>query len=133
MPSRQRSQRPQPAWTSTVTRSPILYSSTAGPSFTTVPMYSWPKVKFLLNGRPPPTEAGMPWLTISRSVAHTAQASIRTSTSADWGSGTGFTTCLTSSGPPSTQAFMVAGIAYSFAPCWVVMSGPPRARAGPQA
>ena len=42
MPSRQRGQRPQPAWTSTATRSPIANSSTAGPSFTTVPMYSWP-------------------------------------------------------------------------------------------
>ena len=42
MPSRQRWQRPHPAWTSTAMRSPIWNSSTVGPSFTTVPIYSWP-------------------------------------------------------------------------------------------
>ncbi len=40
MPSRQRLHWPQPAWISTETRWPILYSSTPGPSATTVPMYS---------------------------------------------------------------------------------------------
>ena len=60
MPSRQRLHWPQPAWISTATRWPILYSSTPGPSATTVPMYSWPGVKFLLNGRPPWIEAGGP-------------------------------------------------------------------------
>ena len=60
MPSRQRLHWPQPAWISTVTRWPILYSSTPGPSATTVPMYSWPGVKFLLNGMPPRIEAGGP-------------------------------------------------------------------------
>ena len=53
MPSRQRLHCPQPAWISTVTRCPILYSSTPGPSATTVPIYSWPGVKFLLCGMPP--------------------------------------------------------------------------------
>src|SRR5579885_2350356 len=53
MPSRQRLHWPQPAWISTATRWPMLYSSTPGPSATTVPMYSWPGVKFLLNGAPP--------------------------------------------------------------------------------
>jgi len=41
-------------------RSPIPYSSTSGPSATTVPMYSWPGVKFLLKGRPPKMLAGEP-------------------------------------------------------------------------
>ena len=50
MPSRQRLHWPQPAWISTVTRWPIRYSSTPGPSATTVPIYSCPGVKFLLNG-----------------------------------------------------------------------------------
>src|SRR5579885_1614426 len=90
MPWRQRAQRPQPAWTSTVTRSPTAYSSTAGPSLTTVPIYSWPIVKFLLNGNPPSTIAGRPCAMISRSVAQIATASIRTSTSAAPGCGTGF-------------------------------------------
>ena len=44
MPARQRLHCPQPAWISTVTRWPILYSSTPGPSAATVPMYSWPGV-----------------------------------------------------------------------------------------
>ena len=60
MPSRQRLHWPQPAWISTVMRWPILYSSTPGPSATTVPMYSWPGVQFLLNGRPPWISAGGP-------------------------------------------------------------------------
>ena len=47
---------------------------------------------------------------ISMSVAQTAMASMRTSTSARPGSGTGFSTSWSSSGPPSTQAFMVLGI-----------------------
>src|SRR5207244_2848076 len=51
---------PQPAWISTVTRWPIRYSSTAGPSATTVPMYSCPGVKFLLCGMPPRISAGGP-------------------------------------------------------------------------
>src|SRR6266853_677530 len=110
MPSRQRWQRPQPACTSTVMRSPISNSSTVGPSFTTVPMYSWPGVKPLLKGDPPSMIAGSPCLMISMSVAQTAMASMRTSTSARPGSGTGVSTRLSSSGPPSTQAFMVLGI-----------------------
>ena len=110
MPSRQRWQRPQPACTSTVTRSPISNSSTVGPSFTTVPMYSWPGVKPLWNGRSPSIIAGTPCLMISMSVAQTAIASIRTKTSARPGSGTGFSTNASSSGPPSTQACIVFGI-----------------------
>jgi len=110
MPSRQRSQRPQPACTSTVTRSPNLYSSTPGPNLTMVPMYSWPGVKFLLNGSPPWIRAGVPLWMISRSVAQTAIASMRTSTSAAWGWGTGLSTKLSWSGSPRTQAFMVCGI-----------------------
>ncbi len=47
---------------------------------------------------------------ISMSVAQIATASIRTSTSARPGSGTGFSTIFSSSGPPSTQACMVGGI-----------------------
>ena len=110
MPSRQRGQRPHPAWISTATRSPTANSSTAGPSFTTVPMYSWPGVKFLLNGEPPSIIAGTPCLMISMSVAQTAIASIRTSTSAGPGSGTGLSTSDSSSGSPSTQAFIVSGM-----------------------
>ncbi len=110
MPSRQRWQRPQPACTSTVMRSPTSNSSTVGPSFTTVPIYSWPGVKPLLKGDPPSMIAGSPCLMISMSVAQTAMASMRTSTSARPGSGTGFSTRVSSSGPPSTQAFMVLGI-----------------------
>ncbi len=60
MPSRQRLHWPQPAWISTVMRWPIRYSSTPGPSATTVPIYSWPGVKFLLNAKPPWIEAGGP-------------------------------------------------------------------------
>ena len=60
MPSRQRLHWPQPAWISTVMRWPIWYSSTPGPSATTVPIYSWPGVKFLLNGMPPRIDAGGP-------------------------------------------------------------------------
>ena len=44
MPSRHREQRPQPAWTSTATRSPTTNSLTPCPSLTTLPMYSWPMV-----------------------------------------------------------------------------------------
>src|ERR1035437_5091598 len=46
----------------------------------------------------------------SRSVAHTAIASMRTSTSAAPGRGTGFSTSLSSPGLPSTQAFIFSGI-----------------------
>src|ERR1041384_2873845 len=46
---------------------------------------------------------------ISMSVAQTAIASTRTRTSAGPGSGTGFSTSESSSGPPSTQAFIVGG------------------------
>ena len=60
MPMRQRLHWPQPAWISTVTRSPMANSSTPGPSAATVPMYSWPGVQFLLKGRPPCTSAGGP-------------------------------------------------------------------------
>ena len=60
MPARQRLHWPQPAWISTVTRWPIGISSTPGPSATTVPIYSWPGVKFLLNGLPPWIMAGEP-------------------------------------------------------------------------
>src|SRR5262244_3606451 len=109
MPSRQRLHWPQPAWISTVTRSPILYSSTPGPSATTVPIYSCPGVQFLLNGGPPSIIAGGPCQMFSRSVAQIATASMRTSTSAFPGTGTGF--CLSDSSPcpPSTLAFMVSG------------------------
>src|ERR1700733_8357370 len=113
MPWRQRGQRPQPAWISTATRSPTANSSTVGPSFTTVPMYSWPGVKPLLNGSPPSIIAGTPCLMTSISVAQTAIASIRTRTSAEPGSGTGFSTSDNCSGSPSTQAFIVSGIGYS--------------------
>ena len=110
MPSRQRLHWPQPAWISTVMRWPMRYSSTPGPSATTVPIYSWPGVKFLLNGMPPWIEAGGPWSMISRSVAQIATASMRTRTSARFGTGTGFWASLSSPGLPSTQAFMVSGI-----------------------
>ena len=110
MPSRQRLHWPQPAWISTVTRCPILYSSTPGPSATTVPMYSWPGVKFLLYGMPPWIDAGGPCQMISRSVAQIATASMRTSTSARFGTGTGFSTNVTWPGSPSTHAFIVSGM-----------------------
>src|ERR1043165_9146106 len=108
MPMRQRLHWPQPAWISTVTRCPILYSSTPGPRAATVPMYSWPGVKFLLNGMPPWIEAGGPCQMISRSVAQIATASMRTSTSARFGTGTGFSTSFSSPGSPSTQARIVS-------------------------
>ena len=101
--------RPQPAWISTVTRSPISNSSTPGPSAATVPMYSWPGVKSLLKGSPPWIWAGGPCAMISRSVAQMATPSMRTRTSARLGSGTGFSTSDSSSGSPRTQAFMVSG------------------------
>src|SRR5215469_10358041 len=126
MPSRQRGQRPQPAWISTATRSPTANSSTVGPSLTTVPMYSWPGVKPLLNGSAPSIISGTPCFKTSMSVAQTAIASIRTSTSAGPGSGTFFSTSDSSSGPPSTQAFIVSGIGYSLLPgdCRVVTLPP---------
>ncbi len=113
MPSRQRLHWPQPAWISTVTRWPILYSSTPGPCATTVPMYSWPGVKLLLNGRPPWISAGGPLAITSRSVAQMATASMRTSTSAFFGTGTGLSTSFSCPGSPSTQAFMVSGMGKS--------------------
>ena len=58
----------------------------SGRACTTVPMYSWPGVKPLLNGSSPSIIAGTPCLMISMSVAQTAIASIRTSTSAGPGS-----------------------------------------------
>src|SRR5204862_1077784 len=82
------------------------------PSLTIVPIYSWPGVKPRLNGSSPSIIAGTPWRMISMSVAHTAIASIRTSTSARPGSGTGFSMSDSSSGPPSTHAFMRSGMGY---------------------
>src|SRR5438034_1309784 len=83
MPSRQRWQRPQPAWTSTAMRSPISYSSTVGPSLTIVPMYSWPGVKPLLKGEPAqavtiivPFSAGGPLDTLCRILAEPMTASL---------------------------------------------------------
>src|SRR6266852_5552146 len=73
MPSRQRLQRPHPAWTSTAMRSP------------------------------------------------TANASIRTSTSAGPGSGTGFSARESSSGLPRTQAFIVGGMGYWLVPAVIAM------------
>ena len=114
IPWRQRAHRPQPAWTSTVTRSPIAYSSTDGPSLTTVPYTSWPIVKFLLNGSPPSTIAGRPWAMISRSVAQIETASMRTGTSAEPGCGTSFSGRQNlHPGPPSTHAFIVSRTGYS--------------------
>ena len=110
MPWRQRLHWPQPAWISTLTRSPMANSSTPGPSAATVPIYSWPGVKFLLKGRPPWMLAGEPqWMT-SRSVAQIATASMRTSTSARPGTGVGLSRRKSSSGFPRTQAFIRAGM-----------------------
>src|SRR5262245_5467913 len=81
-------------------------SSTVGPSPTIVPMYSWPGVKFLLNGGSPPMTAGGPWPITSRSVAQIATASIRMSTSATPGMGTGLSTRLSWPGSPSTHVFI---------------------------
>ena len=111
MPARQRSQRPQPKCTSTATRSPIAYSSTPAPSLTTVPMYSWPGVKFLLNGSPPSINAGGPRVMIRMSPSQNAMASMRTSTSAGPGCGTGLSVSLSCPGSSSTQARMDCGIA----------------------
>ena len=110
MPWRHRLHWPHPAWISTLTRSPISNSSTSGPSAATVPIYSWPGVKFLLKGRPPWMLAGDPRWMISRSVAQIATASMRTSTSARPGTGVGLSRRKSSSGPPSTQAFIWSGI-----------------------
>ena len=100
---------PHPAWISTLTRSPMLNSSTSGPSAATVPIYSWPGVKFLLKGRSPPMLAGDPLWTISRSVAQIATASMRTRTSARPGNGVGLSRRKSSSGSPRTQAFISRG------------------------
>ena len=113
MPCRQRRHWPQPAWISTVMRSPIANSSTPGPSATIVPMYSWPGVKFLLNGSPPSISAGGPLAITSRSVAQIATASMRTRTSARPGTGTGFSRRVSSPGSPSTHACITAGIGWS--------------------
>src|ERR1700738_4808180 len=72
-------------------------------------MYSCPGVKFLLKGMPPRMEAGGLGYIISRSVAQIATASMRTSTSAFFGTGTGFSRNESSPGLPSTHAFMVSG------------------------
>src|SRR5262245_40947153 len=111
MPMRQRLHCAQPAWISTVTRSPMANSSTPGPSAAMVPMYSWPGVQFLLNGKPPCTSAGGPVAITSRSVAQIATASMRTNTSAARGTGTGFSMSASSPGSPNTQARIVAGTA----------------------
>src|ERR1700722_14830597 len=109
MPWRHRLHWPQPAWISTLTRGPIENSSTSGPRAATVPIYSWPGVKFLLNGRSPPMLAGEPpWMT-SRSVAQIATASMRTKTSARPGTGVGFSRRKSWSGSPRTQAFICDG------------------------
>src|SRR5262245_11577955 len=47
---------------------------------------------------------------ISRSVAQIATASMRTSTSAFFGTGTGLSLSISSPGLPSTQAFIASGI-----------------------
>ena len=73
-------------------------------------MYSWPGVKFLLKGRPPRIHAGSPLVMISTSVPQMETASIRTSTSAGPGSGTGFSARRSWSGSSRTHAFMVFGI-----------------------
>src|ERR1043166_2194963 len=54
-------------------------------------------------------EAGGPCQMISRSVAQIATASMRTSTSARLGTGTGLSVNFSSPGSPSTHAFMVSG------------------------
>src|SRR4051812_32312225 len=56
---------------------------------------------------------------ISRSVAQIATASMRTSTSAFFGTGTGFSPMLSWPGSPSTQAFMLSGIGNSL---WLVFT-----------
>src|SRR6185437_12314570 len=56
---------------------------------------------------------------ISRSVAQIATASIRTSTSAFFGTGTGFWPMLSWPGSPSTQAFMLSEIGNSL---WLVFT-----------
>ena len=131
MPMRQRLHWPQPAWISTVTRSPMANSSTPGPSAATVPMYSWPGVQFLLKGRPPWISAGGPCAMTSRSVAQMATASMRTSTSARLGTGTGFSVKFSSPGLPSTQARMVSGtgmFGLVFTPAGAYMLSPPSHR-----
>ena len=50
---------------------------------------------------------------ISRSVAQIATASMRTSTSARFGTGTGFSVSFSSPGLPSTQARIVSGTGMS--------------------
>jgi hypothetical protein len=50
---------------------------------------------------------------ISRSVAQIATASMRTSTSARFGAGTGLVVNVSCSGSPNTQAFIVSGIGKS--------------------
>ena len=88
----------------------MLNSSTDGPNATTVPIYSCPGVKFLLNGNPPSIKAGGPRLITSRSVAQIATASIFTNTSDLFGISTILSTKDNSPGLPKTQAFIFSGI-----------------------
>src|SRR3989442_5071499 len=75
----------------------------------------------------------------SRSVAQIATASMRTSTSAFFGTGTGLSVSASAPGSPSTHAFMVSGMGQSglvFTPGGAYMlmvllgDGPAPARAG---
>src|SRR5262249_53610181 len=64
---------------------------------------------------------------ISRSVAQIATASMRTSTSARLGTGTGFCFKVSSPGSPSTHARMLSGIGWSglvFTPAGAYMASP---------
>ena len=58
-------------------------------------------------------DAGGPCQMISRSVAQIATASIRTSTSARSGTGTGFSVSFSSPGSPSTHALILSGTGMS--------------------
>src|SRR3989441_3451433 len=96
------SQRSQPLWTSTATRSPTRNSSTPGPRAATVPAYSWP-----ITNCP----AGWPWsvrCSTFTSVPQIDATSIFSSASPSPGSGLGQASTRMSSAPWRTTAFMVA-------------------------
>src|SRR5262249_42546277 len=79
----------------------------------TGPVYWCPGGKSLLNGWPTWISGGGSLWMLSRSVAQIATASMRRSTSACLGTGTGFCVSASSPGLPSTHAFMRSGIGKS--------------------
>src|SRR6202035_2820978 len=97
------SQRSQPLWTSTATRSPTLNSSTPAPSAATVPAYSCP----MMNG-----PSGWPRSLRCRTFTSVPQMEVTlilSRTSPGPGSGTGRCSTRMSSASCRTTAFIMGG------------------------